>query len=615
VSRETPLPSLSVVIPIGDIENKSKNFARILKMDLTKVELIIVLDTPNAANRSRVKELLKRSNAVSTTLLEGVFGNPGDARNFGIQKATAHWITFWDVDDFPELDAILNALMHEEQNLDVIVGQFRVRNWHDGSMFGEPSKDFVLSSIAFNPGLWRHIFRLELVKNLRFPSINMAEDQYFLALVYEKATKVFFSEDIFYNYFKNVPRQLTGSKENLVNLKTSINSMLDLRSKLKNEKAREALDVMLIRQIFTSAKKNGIRQPWLWSLGVQIARVVDTTKLSTVLFQILSNQVKNLTNKNTRDVHVKKRLVVVLNGGLGNQLFQLAFALDKSITYEVSINTMIGKTRPGGGENPEILNFEIPHEIQIDETQIHIVARKLIGLLIRIRLNRFESRSMGSIGDAFFRLLKKLFEKTSKVFDEIYVANETGKTEIELSAGNQLVVGYFQTFEWDNPVRVENFLSKMTPKFAADPVAQYAIKSIREKPLVMHIRLGDYTSEPNFGVISRKYLEDALSEAFKSYNFLKIWLFSDDPDKALGMLPEEYLSKIEVIPEIANSATLTLEVMRLGHGYILSNSTYSWWAAFLSKQKPAVVTVPQPWFVNLPEPRSMVPNSWTRIVR
>jgi hypothetical protein len=327
------------------------------------------------------------------------------------------------------------------------------------------------------------------------------------------------------------------------------------------------------------------------------------------------NRTISQVQKFTKDPQVKKTLVLVLNGGLGNQLFQLAYALDKSTIYDVAINTRIGQTRPVSGIYPEILNYELPQEIEIDESQVYGVTRKLIGLFIRMRLHKFTNKTVATITNMFYIIAKKVFGNASRVFDEIHVANEIGKTDLNLSQGNQLVIGYFQTFEWENSIRVKKLISELSPKFGNKIISKYALKSQRDKPLVVHIRIGDYKLEPNFGIISRTYLEHSLLEAFKMYEYSKIWLFSDDPSEAVKMLPKEYLSIVELIPEISNSATLTLEVMRMGHGYVLSNSTYSWWAAFLSRTEPHIVTVPKPWFVNLPEPKGMFPNSWTRILR
>jgi hypothetical protein len=51
--------------------------------------------------------------------------------------------------------------------------------------------------------------------------------------------------------------------------------------------------------------------------------------------------------------------------------------------------------------------------------------------------------------------------------------------------------------------------------------------------------------------------------------------------------------------------------MRRGAGYVLSNSTFGWWGAFLSKTGNPRVVVPKPWFVTLEDPRQLNPEFWS----
>jgi hypothetical protein len=68
-----------------------------------------------------------------------------------------------------------------------------------------------------------------------------------------------------------------------------------------------------------------------------------------------------------------------------------------------------------------------------------------------------------------------------------------------------------------------------------------------------------------------------------------------------------------MIPEIDRSPAATLEVMRFGAGYVIANSSFSWWAAFLSKKPDVEVIAPQPWFQGMDEPRDLIPPNWQRI--
>jgi len=131
-----------------------------------------------------------------------------------------------------------------------------------------------------------------------------------------------------------------------------------------------------------------------------------------------------------------------------------------------------------------------------------------------------------------------------------------------------------------------------------------------ESPLVVHIRLGDYKNEDTFGILPRTYYETSISRMWESGEYQKIWVFSDEPELAkdfLSFMPAENLRWIE---EIDDSASLTLEAMRNGRGYVIGNSTYSWWGAFLSYTPNAKVIAPRPWFRKIPSPQDLIPPHW-----
>ena len=76
----------------------------------------------------------------------------------------------------------------------------------------EFENSFTLSGVALNPGIWRMIFRKEILDCMQFQEIYMGEDQIFLfeLRIWEK--KVVLVEDSGYIYHKN--RQLPSISPN-----------------------------------------------------------------------------------------------------------------------------------------------------------------------------------------------------------------------------------------------------------------------------------------------------------------------------------------------------------------------------------------------------------------
>jgi hypothetical protein len=55
------------------------------------------------------------------------------------------------------------------------------------------------------------------------------------------------------------------------------------------------------------------------------------------------------------------------------------------------------------------------------------------------------------------------------------------------------------------------------------------------------------------------------------------------------------------------------DLMRHFSAYIISNSTFAWWAAFLRENQGAPVYAPDPWFQGMASPNKLIPEDWTRV--
>ena len=93
----------------------------------------------------------------------------------------------------------------------------------------------------------------------------------------------------------------------------------------------------------------------------------------------------------------------------------------------------------------------------------------------------------------------------------------------------------------------------------------------------------------------------------------KIGLFSDEPILAKQQMPSKYRALIEVMESIDDTPLLVLLKMRSARNYILSNSTFGWWAAFTST--PEKVIVPRPWFSDGETPNGLLPEEWIKVLR
>lgn len=115
------------------------------------------------------------------------------------------------------------------------------------------------------------------------------------------------------------------------------------------------------------------------------------------------------------------------------------------------------------------------------------------------------------------------------------------------------------------------------------------VKEAKEiEPIVVHIRLGDYRSlkhlygEPQFARIAVLIRE--INPDFRR----PVWLFSDSPEDLDATIRSDLgVSKV-FGPEDLVRPIENLVLMSKGSALICSNSTFSWWAAFLMGDRGSV---------------------------
>jgi hypothetical protein len=154
--------------------------------------------------------------------------------------------------------------------------------------------------------------------------------------------------------------------------------------------------------------------------------------------------------------------------------------------------------------------------------------------------------------------------------------------------------GYFQSSFY-----FKNFAPQIRDLFRFDSLTKdWASSRLKPKTVAIHVRLGDYKK---LGwVLPQKYFYDALS-MIQAEN---IFVFSDEPEVVSGMFPGAI-----VIKEGSDIEQMCLITMC--EWMVMSNSSYSWWAAFLGNHSQVFVS--DPWFPNASYCPDIWEDRWTRI--
>jgi hypothetical protein len=306
-----------------------------------------------------------------------------------------------------------------------------------------------------------------------------------------------------------------------------------------------------------------------------------------------------------------RRTLVILRGGLGNQLFQYVAGLYASAGGKLIIETGFpDRTFPRG---QELSSLELDKDTEI------IFSRKKEKMTSRIVDVGFglSSRPSTSRVTKGMRIMYKLFASVYfsiyyKSLFIVYLSHGTGYSKINLNDSNKVLIGYFQTFKYFNELtNLPSFKCLGTVK--NETILNYKFLSESERPLIVHQRLGDYLQNSSIGIPGKPYLTKALQLVWDPQIFSRIWLFSDDIENARKNIPEVLQRYIRVIDDTKLSPAEVLEIMKQGKSYIIANSTFSWWAAMLRYDKTAQVIAPEPWFQVMSSPIDLIPDSWARL--
>jgi hypothetical protein len=312
---------------------------------------------------------------------------------------------------------------------------------------------------------------------------------------------------------------------------------------------------------------------------------------------------------------LNRTTTVILAGGLGNQLFQFGAAFAVGGDGEIHLDQSLGYPRMNKDGKPEISSFILPGLVSLLELKKRSwLARKCVGFNIRTHLAP-KSYEKNIIARTLIKASTNMiiqFHFGRKMILEI--ARELGYYLIGSVKSKTLLIGYFQSYMWtDNEKIKSKILNIRLKKYSADFMLLQQ-KILSDDPVVLHVRRGDYLKEDGFGVLSDHYYNVALTQLSQETNIKKIWLFTDSHEAVLSSLPETFRMKTYVVPNDQISPSETLELMRYGSSYIIANSSFSWWGAYLRKNQLAPVFAPMKWFKGMDDPHQLLPPDW-RIVQ
>ncbi len=611
--------SESSLINIGVIVALTRMHGRLARLNswITEaaksgIDVYIIHDVQDNLTGPELKSMISEVGSSKIKIYEGEFGNPGSARNHGLKASKNEWVAFWDSDDFGDVKQLIkmkNKISPDKlAATNLIVANFSVWDQARGTALYQnlPSMNNFsnIDNLVTNIGLWRCVFRKEAIINY-FPNWKMAEDQYFFLTNFD-SKKTIFRQETIYNYFINVENQLTNNPQAVIELAKSIKA---IQTYLKTGRNTYLTKGLLIRQALTLLLSQSIKAK-LQGLGIYSKCLISYPVRS---IQVLHNAFMSRNFRTSRKDDKPTNLALI--GGLGNQLFQIAATLAHSKTGKLHIEIPLSNSRLNKSGSPDVSDFAFPFELHFKEgAKLGLQFKRVLNLALRMGISKH--KLMGSFLIQFpAKLVASFF--LSFYFREIKwitTGKDVGHSELKEDKGNKFFMGYFQTYRYlvDNDIAAEKF-SEIKLKSYSNELQLWISKIQLSKPIIVHIRLGDYLQESDFGVIGNDYYKRALEICEAKELGKKVWVFSDDINMAREKYFDAFSENVVWFEDDNLSSAETLELMRHGNAYIIANSTFSWWAAYLSYNSEKCVVAPSPWFKSLPSPVEILPADWVQI--
>ncbi len=174
--------------------------------------------------------------------------------------------------------------------------------------------------------------------------------------------------------------------------------------------------------------------------------------------------------------------------------------------------------------------------------------------------------------------------------------------------------GYWQTEKYFASIAptIRQELQVATPQEGRDLKLQEEMNA--SCSVSLHVRRGDYITNPRaakvHGLCSLDYYKRAVEEMGKRVGDLHLFLFSDDPAWVKENMAFSY--PITVVDHNGREKNYEdLRLMSQCKHHILANSSFSWWGAWLNPSKDKVVIAPKQWFAKEEiDTRDVLPEEW-----
>jgi hypothetical protein len=277
-------------------------------------------------------------------------------------------------------------------------------------------------------------------------------------------------------------------------------------------------------------------------------------------------------------------IIAKLMGGLGNQMFQYAIARNLSLKYNVPLKidlSFLNNRNMGSNfvyRDYDLSLFEIEPDFNVDFSKKIVVANQ--------PHYHYSQEFIDSIGNLL------------------------------MTGNNVLLDGYWQTslFFSDFEIQIrKDFQFKDKIENQTGDVKEMLDLINSTNSVMLNVRRTDYLNTSFHGVMGLDYLDQAKELIETKVDNPHYFIFSDDVEWCKENINYENMTIVDHRYK-GDKFGYYLQLMMNCKHFIIPNSTFAWWAAWLNNDSNKIVIAPKQWFTDSNiNTADLIPSNWIRI--
>jgi hypothetical protein len=285
-------------------------------------------------------------------------------------------------------------------------------------------------------------------------------------------------------------------------------------------------------------------------------------------------------------------IIIPLVGGLGNQMFQYAAAKSVAVRCKASLKLDLSWFSQSDDRDYALSPFNITHKVLLaSETKPNL-------------LNKIFKRAAHRIG---------LYSATYGFQEKSFKCDST----IDNVKAPAILNGYFQSEKYFKNIK-DTILDEFKLKDAPNENVLVILKLIENyDSICVHVRRGDYVVDEKtnkyHGICSMSYYHSGVALAAQGLENPHCFIFSDDPEWVKDYFKLDLPMTIVDIngPKEAHE---DMRLMSACNHYVIANSSFSWWGAWLGRHPKKRVVAPKQWFSDTSiDTSDLIPTTWVQI--